>query len=35
MAILVIAEHNNEALGASTLSTLAAAQKIGGDIQCA
>ena len=32
MAILVIAEHNNEALGASTLSTLAAAQKIGGDI---
>ncbi len=32
MAILVIAEHNNEALNASTLSTLAAAHKIGGDI---
>ncbi len=28
MTILVIAEHNNEALGASTLATLAAAQKI-------
>ncbi|MCW9017029.1 MAG: electron transfer flavoprotein subunit alpha/FixB family protein, partial [Kangiellaceae bacterium] len=32
MAILVIAEHNNEALGASTLATLAAAQKIGADV---
>ncbi|TQV80267.1 electron transfer flavoprotein subunit alpha/FixB family protein [Aliikangiella coralliicola] len=32
MAILVIAEHNNETLGASTLSTLAAAAKIGGDV---
>ncbi|PGW19623.1 electron transfer flavoprotein subunit alpha, partial [Bacillus cereus] len=32
MAILVIAEHENGALGASTLNTVAAAQKIGGDI---
>ncbi|MCP1647673.1 MULTISPECIES: electron transfer flavoprotein subunit alpha/FixB family protein [Pseudomonas aeruginosa group] len=32
MAILVIAEHNNGALGAATLNTVAAAQKIGGDI---
>ncbi|MCM2331902.1 MAG: FAD-binding protein [Pseudomonas sagittaria] len=32
MAILVIAEHNNAALGAATLNTVAAAQQIGGDI---
>ncbi|WP_455230720.1 electron transfer flavoprotein subunit alpha/FixB family protein [Geopseudomonas aromaticivorans] len=32
MAILVIAEHNNAALGAATLNTVAAAQAIGGDI---
>lgn len=32
MAILVIAEHNNGALGAATLNTVAAAQKIGGDV---
>ncbi|WP_069864323.1 electron transfer flavoprotein subunit alpha/FixB family protein [Pseudomonas citronellolis] len=32
MAILVIAEHNNGVLGAATLNTVAAAQKIGGDI---
>ena len=32
MSILVIAEHDNETLNASTLSTLAAAAEIGGDI---
>jgi len=32
MSILVIAEHNNETLNVSTLSTLAAAVQIGGDI---
>jgi electron transfer flavoprotein alpha subunit len=32
MAILVIAEHNNAALAAATLNTVAAAQAIGGDI---
>lgn len=32
MAILVLADHSNVALGASTLNTIAAAQKIGGDI---
>ncbi|MBD7978848.1 electron transfer flavoprotein subunit alpha/FixB family protein [Serpens gallinarum] len=32
MAILVIAEHNNAALAAATLNTVAAAAKIGGDI---
>jgi electron transfer flavoprotein alpha subunit len=32
MSILIIADHTHEALAASTLSTLAAAQKIGGDI---
>ncbi len=32
MAILVIAEHDNTALKAATLNTVAAAQKIGGDI---
>ncbi|MBG4608456.1 FAD-binding protein [Pseudomonas aeruginosa] len=32
MAILVIAEHNNVALAAATLNTVAAAQQIGGDI---
>ncbi|WP_455231184.1 electron transfer flavoprotein subunit alpha/FixB family protein [Geopseudomonas aromaticivorans] len=32
MAILVIAEHNNAALAAATLNTVAAAQQIGGDI---
>jgi len=32
MTILVIAEHDNAALKAATLNTVAAAQKIGGDI---
>ncbi len=32
MAILVIAEHNNAAINAATLNTVAAAQKIGGEI---
>ena len=32
MAILVIAEHTNVALGAATLTTVAAAKAIGGDI---
>ncbi|MGE5947122.1 MAG: electron transfer flavoprotein subunit alpha/FixB family protein, partial [Betaproteobacteria bacterium] len=32
MTILVIAEHDQESLKASTLNTVAAAQKIGGDI---
>ncbi|NUY01486.1 electron transfer flavoprotein subunit alpha/FixB family protein [Paraburkholderia youngii] len=32
MAILVIAEHSNGALGAATLNTVAAAREIGGDI---
>jgi len=32
MAILIIAEHDNQDLGAATLNTLAAAEKIGGDI---
>ncbi len=32
MSILVIAEHNNQDLAASTLSTLSAAEKIGSDI---
>jgi electron transfer flavoprotein alpha subunit len=32
MTILVIAEHDNAALNAATLNTVAAAQKIGGDI---
>ncbi|EMX8451302.1 electron transfer flavoprotein subunit alpha/FixB family protein [Pseudomonas aeruginosa] len=32
MAVLVVAEHSNGALGAATLNTVAAAQKIGGDI---
>ncbi|MGK0269692.1 MAG: electron transfer flavoprotein alpha subunit [Cocleimonas sp.] len=32
MSILVIAEHNNASLNASTLSTLAAAAAIGGDV---
>lgn len=32
MAILVIAEHENGALAGATLNTVAAAQKIGGDI---
>ena len=32
MAILVIAEHNNVALAAATLNTVAAAQQIGGDV---
>lgn len=32
MAILVIAEHDNAALKAATLNTVAAAQKIGGEI---
>ncbi|WP_236174060.1 electron transfer flavoprotein subunit alpha/FixB family protein [Pseudomonas pseudonitroreducens] len=32
MTVLVVAEHSNGALGAATLNTVAAAQKIGGDI---
>ena len=32
MSILVLAEHNNQALNAATLNVVAAAQKIGGDI---
>ena len=32
MTILVIAEHDNTSLKAATLNTVAAAQKIGGDI---
>ena len=32
MSILVIAEHNNESLAASTLSTLAAASQLGDDV---
>ena len=32
MTILVIAEHDNASLKAATLNTVAAAQKIGGDI---
>ncbi len=32
MAILVIAEHTNVALGAATLNTVSAAKAIGGDI---
>jgi len=32
MSILVIAEHNNQDLGAATLATLSAAEKIGSDI---
>src|SRR5215471_3176476 len=32
MTILVIAEHDNAALKAATLNTVAAAQKVGGDI---
>ncbi|MEP9319554.1 electron transfer flavoprotein subunit alpha/FixB family protein, partial [Pseudomonas sp. LABIM340] len=32
MAVLVVAEHSNDALGAATLNTVAAAQKIGGEI---
>ncbi|MCU4414303.1 FAD-binding protein [Acinetobacter sp. WU_MDCI_Axc73] len=32
MSILVIAEHNNQALNGATLNVVAAAQKIGGDI---
>ncbi len=32
MAILVVAEHNNESLGAATLNTITAASQIGGDV---
>ena len=32
MSILVIAEHDNQVLKPSTLSTLAAAAQIGGDV---
>ena len=32
MAILVIAEHTNVALGAATLNTVSAAKAIGGEI---
>ena len=33
MAILVVAEHDNAALGAATLNTVAAARQIGDDVQ--
>ena len=33
MTILVIAEHNNAALGAATLNTVTAAKAIGGDVE--
>ncbi|KZZ41600.1 electron transfer flavoprotein subunit beta, partial [Thalassolituus sp. HI0120] len=33
MTILVIAEHNNAALGAATLNTITAAKAIGGDVE--
>ncbi|MFS2128153.1 electron transfer flavoprotein subunit alpha/FixB family protein, partial [Pseudomonas sp. Pseusp97] len=32
MAVLVVAEHSNGALASATLNTVAAAQKIGGEI---
>ena len=32
MAVLVLAEHDDAALKPSTLNTIAAAQRIGGDI---
>src|SRR5438045_4839718 len=32
MAILVLAEHDNQSLRKATLNTVAAAQKIGGDV---
>ena len=32
MAILIIAEHDNDAIKPALLNTVAAAQKIGGDI---
>ncbi len=32
MAILVVAEHDNAALGSATLNTVAAARKMGGDV---
>ncbi|MBP5987879.1 MAG: electron transfer flavoprotein subunit alpha/FixB family protein, partial [Azonexus sp.] len=32
MSLLVIAEHDHQSLKAATLNTVAAAQKIGGDI---
>lgn len=35
MTVLILAEHDNEHLRASTLNTIAAAQKIGGDIHVA
>ena len=31
---LVVAEHNNEALIPSTLNTITAAKKLGGDVSC-
>ena len=33
MSILVVAEHNNQVLNASTFNTIAAAAKLGGDIE--
>ena len=32
MSVLVIAEHDNQSIKPATLNTIAAAQKIGGDI---
>ena len=32
MAVLVVAEHDNKTVKKATLNTLAAAQKLGGDI---
>ena len=32
MSILVVVEHDNQAVNAATLNTLAAARQIGGDI---
>ncbi|HYL25383.1 MAG TPA: electron transfer flavoprotein subunit alpha/FixB family protein, partial [Burkholderiales bacterium] len=32
MAVLVLAEHDNKSLRKATLNTVAAAQKIGGDV---
>ena len=32
MSNLVIAEHNNEVLGAATLNAITAASQIGGDV---
>ena len=34
MGILVVAEHDNATLKGATLNTIAAAQAIGGDVEC-